>query len=296
MNTSFERKGPLTALGSYPQWAQDMVADCQSSKQSVIDHPLWQAMIDGSLGISGTGRFMIGIWPVIERFPAYMAQSLLKTQFGRSEGDNLARRWLVRNIRVEQNHAEYWLNWAEGAGLAREQVLLGAPPQGTETLANWCEDVSRCDSLAASIAATNYAVEGATGEWSQLLYDSKQYAESFPAAVRTGSLRWLQLHAAYDDTHPWEALEIICTLLGNKPSADEVSHVSECIKRSYTSMRILADRCVEPCRVMKMPSEVAALRGRHRVMYRRSVMRQPLNQGTQCVSRHSPEKGRCHGA
>ena len=38
-----------------------------------------------------------------------MAQSLLKTRYGRSEGDNLARRWLVRNIRVEQNHAEYWL-------------------------------------------------------------------------------------------------------------------------------------------------------------------------------------------
>lgn len=258
MNNHFERTGPLKELTSYPQWAQDMVADCESTKQSVIDHDLWSMMTDGSLGHVGTFNFMVGIWPVIERFPAYMAQSLLKTQYGRSVGDNLARRWLVRNIRVEQNHAEYWLNWAEGVGISRNEVLRGVPSRGTETLADWCEEVSARDTLVASIAATNYAVEGATGEWSQLIYDSSRYAERFPANVRAGSLRWLQLHAAYDDTHPWEALEIVCTLMGKAPSDGEVAHVSECIKRSYTSMRILADKCVEPVRALRSVSEEAA--------------------------------------
>ena len=245
MNTRFERTGPLTELGSYPQWAQDMVADCDATKRSVVTHDLWKLMCDGTLGYEGTASFMTGIWPVIERFPAYMAQSLLKTRYGRSPGDNLARRWLVRNIRVEQNHAEYWLNWAEGAGVPRSKLLFEKPPAGTEVLAQWCEEVSANDTLVASVAATNYAVEGATGEWSQLVYDSKEYAESFPQDSRTGSLRWLQLHAAYDDTHPWEALEIVCTLLGTSPAAREVAHVGECIKRSYTGMRILADRCVQ---------------------------------------------------
>lgn len=101
-------------------------------------------------------------------------------------------------------------------------------------------------------------MEGATGEWSQLLFDSRRYVERFPEKSRAGSLRWLQLHAAYDDTHPWEALEIVCTLLGTEPSADEVSHVGECIKRSYTSMRILADRCVKPHRVLDVLNEAAA--------------------------------------
>ncbi|MHB1271232.1 MAG: TenA family transcriptional regulator [Rhodanobacter sp.] len=258
MNASFERTGPLKELTSYPQWAQDMVADCEGAKQSVVDHELWGMMCDGILGHAGTSSFMVGIWPVIERFPAYMAQSLLKTRYGRSAGDNLARRWLVRNIRVEQNHAEYWLNWAEGAGVARETVLHGLAPRGTEALANWCEEVSSRDTLVASIAATNYAVEGATGEWSQLIYESKSYVESFPAHSRTGTLRWLQLHAAYDDTHPWEALEIVCTLLGMAPAADEVAHIGECIKRSYTSMRILADRCVAPRHILEVMSEEAA--------------------------------------
>lgn len=248
MNVRFERRGPLTELGSYPQWAQDMVAECDPVKQTVVDHELWDVMRAGNGNHGCTVNFMVGIWPVIERFPGYMAQSLLKTRFGRSDGDNLARRWLVRNIRVEQNHAEYWLTWAEGAGVPRERVLNGMVPPGTHVLAKWCEEVSSRASLAAGIAATNYAVEGATGEWSRILYDSESYAAQFPEQTRRGSLRWLQLHAAYDDVHPWEALEIVCTILGSAPSAEEVAHIAECVKRSYTSMRILADRCVQPSR------------------------------------------------
>jgi pyrroloquinoline quinone (PQQ) biosynthesis protein C len=245
MNTQFERTGPLTELGSYPLWAQHMVEACEATKQRVIGHKLWDLMRQARLDRAATRNFMVGIWPVIERFPAYMAHNLLKTEYGRSPGDNLARRWLVRNIRVEQNHADYWLHWAEGAGVSREDVLYGERPQGSQTLADWCGEVSRQDSLAAGIIATNYAVEGATGEWSQLVYESATYAQSLPADKRIQSLRWLQLHAAYDDTHPWEALEIVCTLKGTAPAADEVDHLIECVKRSYIGMSVTLDRCLD---------------------------------------------------
>jgi len=164
----------------------------------------------------------------------------------------------VRNIRVEQNHAEYWLNWAEGEGISRDEVLHGRAPHGTGTLAVWCEEICTSGSLAAGVAATNYAVEGATGEWSQRVYESKAYAESFAPKERAGSLRWLQLHAAYDDTHPWEALEIVCTLMGTAPDVDEVAHISDCVKRSYTSMRISMDHCMDAGRERKLMSGVAA--------------------------------------
>lgn len=258
MNTHFDRNGPLMELGSYPQWAQDMVANCEDAKRSVVNHELWGLMRERSIKPGSTRHFMMGIWPVIERFPGYMARSLLKTQYGRSTGDDMARRWLVRNIRVEQNHAEYWLHWAEGAGIARQDVLGGRVPRGADVLARWCEEVSANDTLAAGIAATNYAIEGATGEWSHGLYDSASYRDSFPESNRTRSLRWLQLHAAYDDTHPWEALDIVCTLLGTQPSADEVEHITECVRRSYVSMRILADICVEPSKADSGATDVAA--------------------------------------
>ncbi|MDE1895028.1 MAG: TenA family transcriptional regulator [Pseudomonadota bacterium] len=245
MNKHFERTGPLTELTSYPQWAQDMVADCESTKQSVLDHELWARMRDATLGFAATSSFMISIWPFIERFPGYMALNLLKTRYGRSQGDNLARRWLVRNIRVEQNHAEYWLSWAEGSGVPREAVLNSRPVHGSQVLADWCEEISSRGTLAAGIVAANYAIEGVTGEWSKPIYESSVYAESFPARIRAGSMRWLQLHAAYDDIHPWEALEIVCTLMGSSPKAAEVAHLGECVRRSYVTMRMVGDLCMQ---------------------------------------------------
>lgn len=245
MNVRFERSGALKQLTSYPQWAQDMVGECEPAKQQVVRHEMWLKMRECSLAPEEAMRFMVGLWPVIEGFPGYMARSLLKTQYGRSEGDNLARRWLVRNIRVEQNHAEYWLNWAEGHGVSRDSVLKGQLPPGTQLLDDWCRDISHRGTLAAGIAATNYAIEGATGEWARLVYESERYVASFPAATRKTSLHWLKLHADYDDEHPWEALEIVCTLLGMFPSRADVAHITECIRRTYTCMRLFGDRCLQ---------------------------------------------------
>lgn len=258
MSTSFERTGPLTELSSYPQWAQDMVADCEPSREKLAHHEFREMMAEGTVSQAGTATFMKGIWPVIERFPGYMALNLLKTRYGRSAGDNLGRRWLVRNIRVEQNHAEYWLDWAEGEGVSRDEVLFGRPIRGTEALANWCEDVCTNGTLAAGIAASNYAVEGATGEIAQYIYSSKKYADKFPAKTRTRTLRWLQLHAEYDDIHPWEALEIVCTLMGTAPASNEVAHIAGCIKRSYTTMHLLLDRCAQPGGTVELRRGVAA--------------------------------------
>lgn len=244
MKANFELTGPLTELSSYPTWAQEMIEACEPARRSVRDHAMWDLMREGTMDLSTMRNFMVGTWSLIERFPSFMAQNLLKTQYGRSAGDNLARRWLVRNIRVEQNHAEYWLDWADGSGVPREEVLDGRPPRGTQTAADWCHEVCGKDTLAAGMAATNYAIEGVTGEWSQKVYDSAVYAESLPAAGRKATLRWLQLHAAYDDTHPWEALEIICTLMGNRPTPEEVDHLRECIERSYISLHYGLERCL----------------------------------------------------
>jgi pyrroloquinoline quinone (PQQ) biosynthesis protein C len=258
MNTRFERTGPLTELTSYPQWAQDMVADCEATRHRVMDHDIWKMMTALQLDEESTRNFMMGLWPFIERFPSYMALNLLKTRYGRSPGDDKARRWLVRNIRVEQNHAEYWINWAEGAGVPREQLLNEKAPHGTDGLARWCEEISTHGSLAAGMVATNYAIEGVTGDWSRMIYDSETYQESFDPATRAKSLRWLHLHAAYDDVHPWEALDIVCTLMGEKPSAIDVAHLGECIKRSYMSMVLLGDRCIKSCRHLSIAKVVAA--------------------------------------
>jgi pyrroloquinoline quinone (PQQ) biosynthesis protein C len=239
--TSASKKDP----GSYPVWAQDMMADCAAAENAVLNHPMWELMRTATIQPITARNFMVGLWSTIERFPDFMAFNLVKTKYGRSVGDNMARRWLVRNIRVEQNHAEYWLDWAEGSGVSRQDVLTGEAPAGSDILLNWCEEISRNGSLAAGMIATNYAIEGVTGKWASIVNSSDLYKNSVPMQGRKSTLRWLELHADYDDEHPWEALEIVCALVGNNPKLHEVDYLKECIRRSYTAMKILGDRCLD---------------------------------------------------
>ena len=110
MSDEFVRQGELTELSSYPEWAQEMVHSCAETRQRVASHELFHRMRDDALDREQTYAFLVGVWPVIEQFPQYMAQNLLKVQYGRTRGHDLARRYLIRDIRVEQNHADHWIN------------------------------------------------------------------------------------------------------------------------------------------------------------------------------------------
>jgi pyrroloquinoline quinone (PQQ) biosynthesis protein C len=48
-------------------------------------------------------------------------------------------------------------------------------------------------------------------------------------------------HAAYDDTHPVEALDIIHALLGDQPDLRSVSRVRHAIQKSYDLYRLALD-------------------------------------------------------
>jgi pyrroloquinoline quinone (PQQ) biosynthesis protein C len=99
-------------------------------------------------------------------------------------------------------------------------------------------------SLPIAIAATNYAIEGVTGEWSSFICSRSAYEEGFAPEVRRKAMKWLRVHAEYDDTHPWEALEIIATVLGHCPSEADVRAIQSSIKKSYDYMRLTLDDCL----------------------------------------------------
>ncbi|WP_207885302.1 TenA family transcriptional regulator [Pseudomonas sp. 30_B] len=244
MNETFVRSGPLKELSSYPLWAQRLVQDCESSRLAVVDHPFYARLRDGQLSRQTLRAFLIGGWPVVEQFPLYMSQNLLKTRFGRSPGEDMARRWLMRNIRVELNHADYWLHWAESYGVTLAELKTQLVPGELHALSHWCWYTCSSDELALAMAATNYAIEGVTGEWSALVCSSDAYERTLPAGSRKSAMRWLKVHARYDDDHPWEALEIICTLNGPQLSVPRCLALREAICKSYGYMRMFLDHCM----------------------------------------------------
>ena len=244
MIDTFNRTGPLMEASSYPAWAQQLIQDCSESKRRVVEHELYQRMRDNTLSAKTMRQYLIGGWPVVEQFALYMAQNLTKTKFARHPGEDMARRWLMRNIRVELNHADYWLHWAGAHGVSLEELQAQNVAPELHALSHWCWHTSSADSLIIAIAATNYAIEGATGEWSALVCSTGVYAAAFPEEDRKRAMKWLKMHAQYDDAHPWEALEIICTLAGMNPSRQLQAELRQAVCKSYDYMYLFLESCM----------------------------------------------------
>ncbi|HKS15668.1 MAG TPA: iron-containing redox enzyme family protein [Pseudomonas sp.] len=245
MSEAFIRLGPLMDPNSYPTWAQQLIEDCSMSKQRVVDHVFYHRLRDGQLDPKTIRQYLIGGWPVVEQFSLYMAHNLTKTRYARHPGEDLARRWLMRNIRVELHHADYWVHWAHAHGVSLHDLQAQDVPLELNALNDWCWRVCSTESLVVAIAATNYAIEGATGEWSALVCSTGDYAQGFPEEGRKRAMKWLKMHAHYDDAHPWEALEIICTLAGENPSQALRTELRKAICKSYDCMFHFLERCMQ---------------------------------------------------
>jgi len=256
---TFSRTGPLMEASSYPAWAQQLIKDCSYAKARVVDHELYQRMRDARLSPKIMRQYLIGGWPVVEQFAIYMANSLAKTRFARHPGEDMARRWLMRNIRVELNHADYWVNWSEAHGVGLDDLQRQQVSPELHALSHWCWHTSSSDSLVVGIAATNYAIEGATGEWSAVVCSNGAYAEAFPEETRKRAMKWLKMHAQYDDSHPWEALEIICTLAGNNPSQQLQTELRQAVTKSYDYMYLFLEHCMQLDKAKPARARVAEL-------------------------------------
>lgn len=253
------RTGDLRDLASYPQWIQEIVNALRERRERVTAHRLFLQMRDGLLPFGAARNFFVRVWPVIEQFPQYMGRNLAKLEYGKP-GHDLARTFLTRNVRVEQSHADYWVQWAEASGVSREELLRGSDAAASAALPHWCWYVCDREPLAVAVAATNYAIEGVTGEWAHLV-SSERYAESLPEEKRKSGMRWLRAHARYDDAHPWEALEIVAAILGAHPSARDVAIVHAAVQRSYEYMRFTLEDClteVETRHVIEIASQERA--------------------------------------
>jgi len=242
MVSYWRRTGDLKDLASYPRWTQDIVTGLRERRDRVATHRLFLQMRDAALPLGAVRNFFVRVWPVIEQFPQYMGRNLAKLEYGKP-GHDLARTFLTGNVRVEQSHADYWVHWAEASGISREELLRGSDAAASGALPHWCWYVCDREPLAVAIAATNYAIEGVTGDWADLV-SSERYAQSLPEEKRKSGMRWLRAHARYDDAHPWEALEIVATLLGAHPSATEVAIVHGAVQRSYEYMRYTLEDCL----------------------------------------------------
>ena len=233
------------AANRFPLWLAQVVEDTKPKAQAIAQHEAWKQFSTATISKEKHQALLSGFWPLIERFPQFLALNLLKCSYGSSPALNMARGWLIKNLRIEQRHAEWYRDWAELSGISRARLFEGYRPAALTAITDWCWHICESGNLAEGMAATNFAIEGVTGDWSEIVWESEEYRLMFEEADRKKAMKWIQVHAAYDDLHPVEALTIIHKLLGDDPRNEDVKKIQRAIEKSYDLYLLALDAGME---------------------------------------------------
>ena len=217
----------MTAMNQYAtkleitphnEWAQRFWDGLLPAKERVSKHPLFLDMASGSLSLECFRSALLNFYPLVAHFPSYMAGALAKATSFSLDGVTETRDWLIQNIKVEERHLNWYQDWAMGFGLTLEMLNEVTPPAAMNAVNHFLWTTNYRGSLAESIAATNLAIEWATGDWTIQVYKGIQaYTQHPEVNINKRSLAWLRAHAHYDDLHPYEAMELIKRLCDKDP-------------------------------------------------------------------------------
>jgi pyrroloquinoline quinone (PQQ) biosynthesis protein C len=163
----------------------------------------------GAWSTNAMRGWFLQLYPFIHSFPKFLAEALIKAE------DEYSRSFLIDNIRVEKAHAEHWIWMGEGFGIPRREMIAfaeGDRPllRDVQSLTDWMWYINAKGSLAEAVAATSFAIEGATGDLTRgLLRGFEAYGSREGVAMNPRTTKWLRNHAKYDDDHPRIALEVV---------------------------------------------------------------------------------------
>ena len=225
-----------------PQWVAELRRDLEPSIRAIVEGPLFAEMAAGTLSLSRFRGALLYFYPLVEDFPKYMALSLTKVPPGDGERNRLARDWLLENMNIERRHAVWYRNWAVDFGVEPSSIAGQVmPPAAMDAVNNYLWRIVSGGSLSEALAAVNLGIEGPTGVWTERVEEGiRAYAEQPGIVFRSGTLTWLKAHAAYDDTHPDEAIELIKRFA---VTAEEQEAAKRAAERSMAYYAMAADAC-----------------------------------------------------
>ena len=187
-----------------PNWVLEMDKYLLPYKQAIWESKLVQETSSGDLSLEQVKGWSIQFYPFIELFPQFMATYLAKAT------DPMSRGFLIDNLRVEKRHADQWIDMAKGFGVPKEELFTTLIIPEVEALTHWMWSITTRGSFVEGVAATNYAIEGVTqGIATIMVKGFMKYQGKEGVLLDKRAYMWMEAHSAYDDLHPYEALEII---------------------------------------------------------------------------------------
>jgi pyrroloquinoline quinone (PQQ) biosynthesis protein C len=191
------------------QWIETLKSFVQPDWHDLVAGEWATNLNNGTWSTNAMRGWFLQLYPFIHAFPKFLAEALIKAE------DEYSRSFLIDNIRVEKAHAEHWLWMGEGFSVPRGDMMAlaeGERPllRDVQSLTDWIWYINAKGSLAEAVAATSFAIEGATGDLTRtLLKGFEAYGSREGVTMNPRTTKWFRNHAKYDDDHPRIALEIV---------------------------------------------------------------------------------------
>ena len=204
--------GGVPAQSQFEQpadWTSTLKAYVEPDWQEVVAGEFARGVSSGTWSVEAMRGWIVQVYPFIHTFPKFLAEALIKVE------DDYSRSFLIDNIRVEKAHAEHWVWMGEGFGIPRAELMAfaeGDRPvlRDVQSLTDWIWYINAKGSLAEAVAATSFAIEGATGDMARALLEGFTAYGSRPGVqMSPRTTKWLRNHAKYDDEHPVIALQVV---------------------------------------------------------------------------------------
>lgn len=231
------------AITPHPAWAQRFWDDLEPLKNAIARHPLFTAMAAGELSLRCFRHALVNFYPLVGNFPHYMSLTLARTHQVDRPGVLDARDWLINNIRIEQRHLYWYRDWAMGFGVSAQELDGCIPPPGMDAINHYLWHINERASIAEGIAATNLAIEWATGDWTRsVVKGMRLYAERGELVLDRRTMAWLRAHAHYDDAHPYEAMELVKRLCNDSEELQQKAFLAA--RRGMEYYLLALDDCL----------------------------------------------------
>ena len=192
------------SLTPHPPWIVQLINEINPYQERIFNCPLVKETSRGSLSLQQMRGWLMQLYPFIETFPQWIALNIAKAQ------DAFAREILIDNVRVEKWHAKQWMDMTDAFGISRDDLRGCSVLPEVEALTHYMWSINLRGSLAESMSAMTYAIEGTTqGIARAVLQGFPKYDGRDGIHLTKRAYAWMRNHARYDEAHPLEALEII---------------------------------------------------------------------------------------
>jgi pyrroloquinoline-quinone synthase len=184
--------------------------DQMIDERHLLNHPFYTKWADGTLPKEALQEYARQYYAFESSFPRYLSALHSRTDSAPVRQQLLDNLWDEEH--GKENHAEMWLRFAEGIGVARDDVRSAPRNEATAALVDFYSGVTREGPVAAGVAAL-YAYERQVPQVAESKIEGLKQHYGIDDA-RT--LAFFVVHGVLDIEHSGAEREMLGTLVGDE--------------------------------------------------------------------------------